>query len=190
MIAKAYEQAGASCISVLTDERYFQGSRFYLEQAKASSKLPILRKDFLIDILQVQEARAMGADAILLIVSALINDGSKMADMEAMAHELGMDVLVEIHDEKELLHALTLKTPLIGVNNRNLKTFEVDLNNSLRLYKELKKQDPSRIMVSESGIHTANDVQQLREAGIFTFLVGESLMRERDIVKAYQRLFS
>jgi indole-3-glycerol phosphate synthase len=189
-IAVSYAKAGAACLSVLTDVKYFQGHETYLKQAKQAVSLPVLRKDFLIDTLQVQESRAMGADAILLIVSALSDQGNKMQEMEACAHELGMDVLVEIHDEKELELALSLKTPLIGINNRNLHTFEVDLKHSLDIAHLLPSLDKNRLLVSESGIYSKDDVKRLKSVGVTCFLVGESLMRQANLEIAFDELFS
>ena len=188
-IAQAYQRAGASCLSVLTDVSYFQGSRLYLEQAREACSLPILRKDFVIDPIQIEEARAMGADAILLIVAAFLDCPNLMKELEQYAHELGLDVLVETHNRAELELALQLKTPLIGVNNRNLHTFEVDLNHSFELQSLLQTLDAGRILVSESGIGSREDVGRLLDAGINCFLVGESLMRQSNIEIAFTQLF-
>jgi indole-3-glycerol phosphate synthase len=171
-IAVDYEQHGAACLSVLTDRQFFQGAPEYLQQARAACALPALRKDFMIDNYQIFEARAMGADAILLIVDAL--DLAQMHDMEAIAHELGMGVLVECHDARELDIALRLTTPLIGINNRNLRTFEVDLETTLG---QLHRMPDDRMVVTESGIATAADVARLHQAGVNAFLVGEAFMR-------------
>ncbi|MDD5472416.1 MAG: indole-3-glycerol phosphate synthase TrpC, partial [Sideroxydans sp.] len=171
-IAQSYAQHGAACLSVLTDEQFFQGSAEYLKQARAACELPVLRKDFMISEYQVYQARAMEADAILLIAAAL--SLKQMQAFEKLAQQLGMAVLVEVHDSKELEIALQLKTPLIGVNNRNLRTFEVSLQTTL----DLLEQIPSdRIVVTESGIFTAQDVKRMREHQVHTFLVGEAFMR-------------
>ncbi|RZT06316.1 indole-3-glycerol phosphate synthase [Duganella sp. CF402] len=183
-IAATYEANGAACLSVLTDEQFFQGSVAYLQQARGACSLPVLRKDFMIDIYQIYEARAMGADAILLIVSAL--DHGLMAEMEAVAHELGMDVLVETHDGDELTAALKLKTRLLGVNNRNLRTFEVSLQNTLGL---LDRMPPEKMVITESGILTPADVKTMRDANVHAFLVGEAFMRAPDPGAELARLF-
>lgn len=184
-IAASYEAGGAACLSVLTDVEYFQGSPGYLMQARAACALPVLRKDFIIDPYQVYEARAMGADCILLIVAAL--ERTQMQDLEALAMELGMAVLVESHDASELDAALTLKTPLMGINNRNLRSFEVSLDTTLGL---LPKIDPERIVVTESGIAAPADVARMRSQGVHTFLVGEAFMRADDPGAALAALFS
>ena len=184
-IARSYEAGGAACLSVLTDVDFFQGSDLYLGEARGACALPVLRKDFTIDPYQVVEARVIGTDAILLIVAAL-EDGP-LVEMANLAHELGMDVLVEVHDIDELERALQTDCELIGVNNRNLRTFEVSLDTSLAL-KDAVPRD--RILVTESGIATREDVVRMRAAGIHTFLVGESCMRERDPGAALQRLFA
>jgi indole-3-glycerol phosphate synthase len=171
-IAASYQQGGAACLSVLTDEQFFQGSAAYLQQARAACELPVLRKDFIIDPWQVVEARAMGADCILLIVSAL-EDG-QMQELEAQAHELGMAVLVEVHDADELERSLRLTTPLIGVNNRNLRTFETTIETTISLLAQLPAD---RMVVTESGIATREHVIRLREANVNNFLVGEAFMR-------------
>jgi indole-3-glycerol phosphate synthase len=183
-IAASYEQGGAACLSVLTDDRFFQGSALYLEQARAACALPVLRKDFMVDGYQVYEARAMGADAILLIVACL--DDARMADLGAQAHALGMDVLVEAHDGAELERALRLKTPLVGINNRNLRSFEVSLDTTLTL---LPRVPPERLLVTESGILAQTDVQRMRAAGVNAFLVGEAFMRADDPGAALSDLF-
>jgi indole-3-glycerol phosphate synthase len=183
-IAATYEANGAAALSVLTDEQFFQGSVAYLQQARAACALPVLRKDFMVDVYQIYEARAMGADAILLIVSAL--DHGLMAEMEAVAHELGMDVLVETHDGDELTAALKLKTALVGVNNRNLRTFEVSLENTLVL---LDRMQPEKLVITESGILAPADVQRMRAANVHAFLVGEAFMRAQDPGAELARLF-
>ena len=172
-IAKSYEAGGAACLSVLTDIEYFQGSADYLKQARAACNLPVLRKDFMIDAYQVYEARAMGADCILLIVAAL--ELSKMRELETVAHQLGMSVFVEVHDGDELELALQLETPLVGINNRNLRTFDVTLQTTLGLLHSLPDD---RIIVTESGIFTADDVKLMRDNHVHTFLVGEAFMRQ------------
>ena len=184
-IAADYEQHGAACLSVLTDRVFFQGAPEYLQQARAACSLPALRKDFLVDNYQVYEARAMGADAILLIVDAL--DLAQMRDMEAIAHELGMGVLVECHDARELDVALRLETPLIGINNRNLRSFEVDLDTTLS---QLGRIPSDRIVVTESGIATPADVATMRAAGVHAFLVGEAFMRAPSPGEELARLFA
>jgi indole-3-glycerol phosphate synthase len=182
-IAASYERHGAAALSVLTDAPFFQGSREALEAARAACALPVLRKDFLIDPWQLFEARAMGADCILLIAAIL--DDAELADFEATAHALGMAVLVEVHDEGELERALRLATPLVGVNNRNLRTFEVSLETTLAM---LPRIPPGRIVVSESGIHAPADVARLRAVGVRTYLVGEAFMRAPDPGAALARL--
>jgi indole-3-glycerol phosphate synthase len=183
-IAASYEQHGAACLSVLTDESFFMGSAAYLEQARAACALPVLRKDFMVDEYQVHEARAMGADCILLITACL--DDEQMTDLEAVAQAHGLSVLVEVHDAAELERALRLKTPLVGVNNRDLRNFEVRLETSL----DLKQRAPAdRLLVAESGILVPDDVQRLREAGIGAFLVGEAFMRADDPGRALASLF-
>lgn len=172
-IAKSYEQGGAACLSVLTDAKYFQGSPVYLKQARAACSLPVLRKDFMIDAYQVYEARAMGADCILLIAAAI--DLATMRELEKIAHTLGMAVLVEVHNAKELDLALQLKTPLLGINNRNLRTFEVTLDTTLGLLAHIPAD---KIVVTESGIFTADDVALMRKNNVHTFLVGEAFMRQ------------
>ncbi len=174
-IAASYERHGAACLSVLTDEQFFQGSAEYLRQARAACGLPVLRKDFMVHEYQVWQARAMGADAILLIAAALTL--KQMQAFEKLALELGMAVLVEVHDGKELEVALQLKTPLIGINNRNLHTFEVSLQTTLDLLEHLPQD---RIVVTESGIFTGQDVRRMREHGVHAFLVGEAFMRAAD----------
>jgi indole-3-glycerol phosphate synthase len=183
-IAASYAAAGAACLSVLTDESYFQGSAAYLQQARAACALPVLRKDFMIDEYQVVQARALGADCILLIVACLAD--TQMAELEACALALGMDVLVEVHDGGELDRALRLKTPLLGINNRNLKTFEVTLETTLAL---LPQVPADRLLVTESGILARADVARMRAAGVHSFLVGEAFMRAPDPGAALADLF-
>jgi len=183
-IAASYERHGAACLSVLTDVQFFQGATAYLEQARAACSLPILRKDFMVDAYQVFEARAMGADCILLIAASL--DDAQMADLEAQAHALGMAVLVEVHDGAELDRALRLKTPLLGINNRNLRTFEVALDTTLGL---LPRVPPERLLVTESGILGVADVKRMRDANVHAFLVGEAFMRAPDPGIALAELF-
>jgi len=183
-IAESYAEGGAACLSVLTDVNFFQGSVEYLKQARAAVELPVIRKDFIVDMYQVYEARAMGADAILLIVSAL--DHGLMAELEACAQELGMDVLVEVHDGDELTAALKLKTPLVGINNRNLRTFEVSLDTTIGL---LPRIGSERLVVTESGIMVPGDVQRMREANVHAFLVGEAFMRAASPGDELRRLF-
>ena len=184
-IAQSYAEHGATCLSVLTDRQFFQGSVDALKQARASCQLPVLRKDFLIDAYQVYEARAMGADAILLIAACL--GDAQLHDFEAIAHSLDMAVLVEVHDQAEMERALKLKTPLVGINNRNLKTFAVSLDTTLAL-KDMV--GPERIVVTESGIHTRADVQRMRDAGVQAFLVGEAFMRAEEPGQALADLFA
>jgi indole-3-glycerol phosphate synthase len=174
-IADSYARHGAACLSVLTDEQFFQGSAEYLKQARAACDLPVLRKDFMVHEHQVYQARAIGADAILLIAAALTL--GQMKTLEKLAHKLGMAVLVEVHDGKELEIALQLATPLIGINNRNLRTFEVSLQTTLDL---LSRIPQDRIVVTESGIFTAKDVKMMRDHQVNTFLVGEAFMRADD----------
>jgi len=183
-IAASYERGGAACLSVLTDREFFQGSPEYLVAARAACELPVLRKDFIIDAYQVYEARAIGADCILLIAAAL--DDARMAELEACALELGMDVLVEVHDGDELDRALRLATPLVGINNRNLRTFEVSLRTTLDL---LARIPPDRVVVTESGILGPQDVRTMRDAGVDAFLVGEAFMRAADPGAELARLF-
>lgn len=189
-IARSYEAGGAACLSVLTDADFFQGSEDFLRQARAACALPVLRKDFTVDPYQVVEARAIGADCILLIVAAL--DEARLHDLAAQAMALDMDVLVESHDAAELERALRVpavagRVPLLGVNNRDLRSFEVSLDTSIRLHAMLP---PGRRLVAESGIATPADVGRLRAAGIDAFLVGEAFMREADPGAALRRLFS
>lgn len=187
-IAQSYAEGdgeiSAACLSVLTDRQFFQGGVDYLKQARASCELPVLRKDFIVDAYQVYESRAIGADAILLIAACL--DDAQMADFEAIARGLGMAVLVEVHDAAELERALRLRTPLVGVNNRNLRTFEVSIQSSIDL---LPKLPADRLAVTESGITTREDVAALRAAGVHAFLVGEAFMRAEEPGEALATLF-
>ncbi|HTH74908.1 MAG TPA: indole-3-glycerol phosphate synthase TrpC [Trinickia sp.] len=183
-IARSYQKGGAACLSVLTDVQFFQGGAAYLEEARAACDLPVLRKDFIIDPYQIVEARAMGADAILLIAAAL--PVTQMQDLEAFAHSLGLAVLVEVHDRDELTQALTLKTPLIGINNRNLRTFETSLDTTLDMLDALPDD---RIVVTESGILSRADVERMRANGVHTFLVGEAFMRADDPGAALSHMF-
>ncbi|HEX5697216.1 MAG TPA: indole-3-glycerol phosphate synthase TrpC [Rhodoferax sp.] len=183
-IAQSYAEYGAACLSVLTDVQFFQGCIDYLKQARASCQLPVLRKDFMIDAYQIYESRSMGADAVLLI-AACLND-AQMKDFEQIAHGLDMAVLVEVHDAQELERALKLKTPLIGVNNRNLKTFEVSLDTTLRLMRDIPAD---RLLVCESGIHSRDDVLRMGAAGVNAFLVGEAFMRADEPGEALAALF-
>ena len=184
-IAGSYASAGAACLSVLTDVHFFQGSNEYLKQARAACDIPVLRKDFMVDMYQIYEARAIGADCILLIVSAL--DHGLMAEMEACAHELGMDVLIESHDGDELAAALDLKSRLIGINNRNLRTFDVTLDTTLDLLSRIPQE---RMVITESGIMTPADVQRMREHNVHAFLVGEAFMRAPDPGAELRKLFN
>jgi indole-3-glycerol phosphate synthase len=183
-IADSYARHGAACLSVLTDVQFFQGDVEYLKQARAACDIPVLRKDFMIDMYQVYEARAMGADAILLIVSAL--DHGLMAELEACALELGLAVLVEVHDGDELTAALKLQTPLVGINNRNLRTFETSLQTTIEL---LPRIPPHKLVVTESGIMTPADVKLMRDANVHAFLVGEAFMRAPEPGVELARLF-
>ena len=184
-IAQSYAEHGAACLSVLTDQQFFQGSVDYLKQARASCDLPVLRKDFMIDPYQVYEARAMGADCILLIAACL--DDAQMQSLEALAMSLDMAVLDEVHDGLELQRALQLKTPLLGINNRNLKTFDVSLDTTLGLIKDVPA---GHLLVTESGISTVADVQRMRAAGVQAFLVGEAFMRADEPGQALAELFA
>jgi len=184
-IAQTYAEHGAACLSVLTDVQFFQGCVDYLKQARASCQLPVLRKDFIVDAYQLYESRVMGADAVLLIAACL--DDAQMKDFEALALGLDMAVLVEVHDASELSRALRLKTPLIGVNNRNLKTFEVSLETTLTLMREVPSD---RLLVCESGVHVRDDVLRLGAAGVNAFLVGEAFMRADDPGEALAALFA
>jgi indole-3-glycerol phosphate synthase len=184
-IATSYARHGATCLSVLTDESFFLGASSHLHDARSSCGLPVLRKDFIVDEYQVHESRAMGADCILLIVACLAD--AQLSELEACAHDLGMAVLVEVHDEAELERGLRLKTPLVGINNRNLRTFEVSLHTTLSLQPRLPAE---RLLVTESGIRAAADVQQMRTAGVHAFLVGEAFMRAEDPGQALAKLFA
>ncbi|HEX5769295.1 MAG TPA: indole-3-glycerol phosphate synthase TrpC [Burkholderiales bacterium] len=183
-IARSYEQAGAACMSVLTDPQFFQGSSTHLQQARAACALPALRKDFLIDPYQAHESRALGADCVLLIAACL--GDAQMRELEDLALELGMAVLVEVHDAGELERALALKTPLVGINNRSLRTFETRLETTLEL---LPRVPNDRIVITESGIRAPADVARMRDAGVHTFLVGEAFMRASDPGFALRSLF-
>ena len=188
-IAQSYMEGdgkvSAACLSVLTDRQFFQGQPDYLKQARASTTLPVLRKDFMVDAYQIYESRAMGADAILLIAACL--DDAQMADFEAIARSLDMAVLVEVHDRPELERALKLKTPLVGINNRNLRTFEVTLDTTLSMLKDVPQD---RLLVTESGILKPADVKTMRDAGVHAFLVGEAFMRADDPGLALAKLFA
>jgi indole-3-glycerol phosphate synthase len=183
-IVAAYERGGAAAISILTEERHFGGSLEDLQAAVAATELPVLRKDFIVDPYQIVEARAMGADAILLIAAAL--ETAEMQDLEALAHSLGLAVLVEVHDSEELQEALTLKTPLIGINNRNLRTFETTLDTTLGM---LDAIPDDRIVVTESGILSRDDVDRMRARNVHTFLVGEAFMRADEPGVELARMF-
>ena len=184
-IAQSYAEHGAACLSVLTDQQFFQGAVDYLKQARASCDLPVLRKDFLVDAYQVYESRAMGADCILLIAACLSD--AQMAEFEAIAHSLDMAVLVEVHDAEELHRALRLKTPLLGINNRNLRTFEVSLDTTLGMLQDVPAD---RVLVTESGILSRADVQKMRAAQVHAFLVGEAFMRAPEPGEALAELFA
>ncbi|MBW8465257.1 indole-3-glycerol phosphate synthase TrpC [Acidovorax sp.] len=188
-IAQSYMEGdgkvSAACLSVLTDRQFFQGQPDYLKQARASTLLPVLRKDFMVDVYQIYESRAMGADAILLIAACL--DDAQMADFEAIARSLDMAVLVEVHDRAELERALQLKTRLVGINNRNLRTFEVTLDTTLGMLKDVPAD---RLLVTESGILKPADVKTMRDAGVHAFLVGEAFMRADDPGLALAKLFA
>ena len=183
-IAQSYAEHGAACLSVLTDQQFFQGCNDFLKQARASCDLPVLRKDFMVDPYQVFEARAIGADCILLIAACLSD--AQMAELEAVARHLGMAVLVEVHDAEELQRALKLKTPLLGINNRNLRTFEVSLDTTLGMMADVPAD---KLLITESGILKRADVQTLRDAGVHAFLVGEAFMRAADPGAALAELF-
>ena len=183
-IARSYQRGGAACLSVLTDIDFFQGSDAYLSEARDATRLPVLRKDFIVDPYQVYEARAIGADCILLIVACL--GGSELRNLSALAGELGMDVLVEVHDTRELDRALDLGDRLVGINNRDLRSFQVSLNTTLDL---LQRIPADRLVVTESGIHTREDVALMRRSGVHAFLVGEAFMRADDPGVRLQELF-
>jgi len=183
-IAASYQRGGAACLSVLTDQQFFQGAAAHLREARAACALPVLRKDFVVDSWQVIEARTWGADCILLIAAALSD--AQLHELEACAQQLGMDVLVEVHDAQELARALTLRTPLIGINNRNLRTFEVSLDTTIGL---LDQMPQDRLVVTESGILGPADVARMRDAGVGAFLVGEAFMRAPGPGEALARLF-
>ena len=184
-IARSYEQGGAACLSVLTDVDFFQGSDDYLQQARAACTLPVLRKDFVIDPWQIHEARHIGADAILLIAAILTTE--QLQEFSALAHELGLDVLLEVHDGEELQRALQTDCRLIGINNRNLRSFETRLETTLELLDAIPDE---RIVVTESAIHTPDDVQRMRAAGVNAFLVGEAFMRADDPGEKLKELFT
>ncbi|MBR9872254.1 MAG: indole-3-glycerol phosphate synthase TrpC [Gammaproteobacteria bacterium] len=184
-IAESYEKGGAACLSVLTDQDFFQGHEDYLKAARAACSLPVIRKDFMVAPYQVYESRAIGADCILLIAACLTKD--QMQELEGIAHEIGLDVLVEVHNGEEMDDALTLSTPLVGINNRNLHTFEVSLDTTFDLYQRIGSD---RLAITESGIMTRADVQAMTERGIYGFLIGESFMRAPDPGEKLQELFS
>ncbi len=184
-IAQSYEQGGATCLSVLTDQPFFQGHADYLTAARDACDLPVLRKDFIIDPWQVWETRAMGADALLLIVAAL--DDAALSDLSALGRKLGLSVLVEVHDEPELERALAVPGDLVGINNRDLHRFVTDLETTLRLAPRVPED---RLVISESGIHTSSDLARLRAGGIGAFLIGEAFMREQHPGQALQRLLN
>jgi indole-3-glycerol phosphate synthase len=183
-IAASYERGGAACLSILTDAQYFQGHERYLQAARAACQLPVIRKDFIVDPYQVYEARAIGADCILLIVAALAD--AQMMELYALATELGMDALIEVHDKDELGRALRLNAPLIGINNRNLRTFETSLQTTLDLLPDVPEEV---LLVTESSIHTQADVRLMREHGVHAFLVGEAFMRADDPGSELKKLF-
>ena len=185
-LARAYEAAGAACLSVLTDELYFQGSAGYLKTARAAVSLPVLRKDFMVSAYQIHQSRAMGADAVLLIAAAL--SPTQLEEFEGIAHELGMAVLLELHHADELEKCRSLTTPLRGVNNRNLRTFEVSLQQTLDLLPEITGE--GRIVITESGIRSREDVQFMRSHGVHSFLIGETFMRADDVGAEVKKLFA
>jgi indole-3-glycerol phosphate synthase len=186
-IAQSYAEAGAACLSVLTDRQFFQGQNDFLKQARASCDLPVLRKDFMVDPYQIYESRAVGADCVLLIAACL--EDAQLAELEAIALGLDMAVLVEVHDAAELERALKLRTPLLGINNRNLRTFEVTLQTTLDLLQRLQRVPGDRLVITESGIQSKDDVKKMREAGVHAFLVGEAFMRADDPGSALAELF-
>ena len=184
VIAKSYEENGAACLSVLTDQKFFQGSVRDLMRVRAISEIPILRKDFIVDAYQIAEARLVGADCILLIAAAL--ETSTMREFEELALNYEMAVLVEVHDQQELEQALTLKTPLIGINNRNLRTFLTDIKTTIDMVQSVPKD---KIIVTESGVSSTSDVEQIFQSGVKSFLVGEAFMRQPDPGRAMMELF-
>ncbi|WP_286696124.1 indole-3-glycerol phosphate synthase TrpC [Spongiibacter sp. UBA1325] len=184
-IARSYEHGGAACLSVLTDADFFQGSEAYLQQAREACSLPVIRKDFIVDPYQVYEARAIAADCILLIAAAL--DDAQLAQLNALAHELGMDVLIEVHNAEELQRILPLGNRLVGINNRNLHNFETSLDNTFSLLAQI---DENRIVVTESGIHSADDVAAMRQHNVDAFLVGEAFMRAAEPGEKLAELFA
>lgn len=184
-IAESYAKHGAACLSILTDIDFFQGGDEYLKQARAACNLPVIRKDFIVDPYQVVEARAMSADCILLIVACL--DDAQLSDLNAQAMDLGMDVLIEVHDQEELERALKVENPMVGINNRNLRTFDVSLNTTLDLLSQI---GDDRLVVTESGIHTPEDVALMRENDVHAFLVGEAFMRAPEPGEKLAELFS
>lgn len=184
-IAKSYEIGGAACLSVLTDVDFFQGADQYLQAARAACRLPVIRKDFIVDEYQLFESRVLGADCVLLIVSALQPD--ELYSLHATALSLGLDVLVEVHDQRELEIALAVDNPMIGINNRNLHTFEVSLDNTFELLEQIPE---NRIIITESGIHSATDVQRMKNNNVHAFLVGEAFMRNENPGQALKRFFS
>lgn len=185
-IAASYEDGGAACISVLTDRDFFQGHESFLVESRAETDLPIIRKDFIIDDYQVYEARAIGADCILLIVAAFMDNPEKLKSLHKLANDLGMDVLVEVHDAEELAIALSMDLQMVGINNRNLHNFETSLNNTFNLLSQI----PDNVLVvTESGIHSEDDVAAMREHNVNAFLVGEAFMRAEDPGEALKELF-